>query len=71
MAETVALSEELRATLALQGLRPLIEYVAQRLGYDDGERRLHFELSNGNLRRTRLGHEPIGNDELEWLGRHG
>jgi hypothetical protein len=69
VAETVALTEEVRASLAGQGVRPLVEFIAELLGCDDGERQLRFELSNGNLRRTRLGHEPVGNTELEWLAK--
>jgi hypothetical protein len=69
VAETVALPDELRAALASQGIRPLVEYLATRLGCDDGHRRIGFEFENGNLRRTRLGHDPIGNTELEWLAK--
>jgi hypothetical protein len=69
VAETVALPDELRSALTGHGIRSLVEYLAERLDCDDGERQMRFELSNGSLRRTRLGHEPIGNTELEWLAK--
>jgi hypothetical protein len=48
-------------------LRLLVEYIARRLGLTDGHQHVRFELENGNLRRTRLGREPVGNAELECL----
>jgi hypothetical protein len=60
---------DLRAQLDSRPVAPLVAYLAERLGLDDGERQMRFELSGGNLRRTRLGHEPIGNSELEWLAK--
>lgn len=64
-----AMLEALRPLLDHRSVRPLVDYVAQRLGVAGGERQITFEFSAGRLRRTQLGHGPIGNDELEQLAR--
>lgn len=63
------LADDLRAELDASPLRLVVEYVAGRLGQDDGNRQIRFEFENGNLRKTRLHHEPVGNVELEGLAR--
>lgn len=61
------LPDHVRQVLDTLPVRPIIEYVAERLGLDDGHQHVRFELEGGNLRRTRLGREPVGNTELEVL----
>jgi hypothetical protein len=65
------LVDTLRPLLDSRPVAPLVEYLAERLDCDDGERQMRFELSNGNLRRSRFGHEPVGVQELEHLARVG
>ncbi len=59
----------LRPLLAPRPLQPLIEYVAERMHHDTGERELTFHLSDGNLRRSGFKGHPVGNQELEHLAR--
>jgi hypothetical protein len=63
------LLDMLRPVLDSRSVKPLIEYLASRLGMDEGERELSFSLSGGNLRRTKLDYGPIGNDELDRLAK--
>lgn len=60
------LDERVRA-LGGQAIRWRVERLGELLGQSTGERTLTFHLSDGNLRRTELGHRPIGNQELEHL----
>lgn len=61
--------ELLRPLLDRRPVEPLVEYLGGRLRLAAGERQVRFEFSDGHLRRTRIGHEPIGNQELEELAR--
>lgn len=65
------LTPELRVELNATNVQPIVEYLAKRLGFATGERRLEFQFSNGVLRTTREGYGPIRNAELEILGRLG
>jgi hypothetical protein len=64
------LDERLRAT-GISPIRWRVERLAEKLGQGTGERSMTFHLSDGSLRRTELGHRPIGNQELEQLARAG
>jgi hypothetical protein len=61
--------ELLRPMLERRTVEPLIEYIGERLGQDDGHHTMRFELDNGNLRKSGLDHASIGNDELEHLAK--
>lgn len=55
-------------------VRPVIEYVALRLGLvdgHDGHWSMRFELERGTLRRAEISHSQIGNTELETMGVKG
>lgn len=68
--ERVDFIEVLRAVLTPRPIEPLIEYIAERIPQLQLEHaHVRFEFEGGRLRRTRLGQEPIGNDELEQLAR--
>ena len=71
MAEGSALElpDTLRTALDAGELRPLVEYVAARLGCDDGIWTLEFGIDGGNLRRAHMKRGPIGDRELEVIGR--
>jgi hypothetical protein len=49
-------------------VRLTIQYIARRLGIDDGEQELVFRLTNGLLRETAIGRRRIRPEELEVLG---
>jgi hypothetical protein len=72
--DPAALDELLEQRVRALGAEPIrwrVERIAELLGQATGERTLTFHLSDGNLRRTELGHRPIGNQELEQLARAG
>ena len=64
-------SERLPTSLVVQldtePMRLVLEYVARRLGLDDGEQELVLRLSNGRLRESATGRRRIRNAELEAL----
>ena len=61
------LDEALRAQLDSGPVRPVVEYIGRRLGLDEGEQRMKFQLSNGRLRESDFNRARIRNEELEAL----
>ncbi len=61
------LPEKLSADLNEVPVRPVIEYIAERLGLvdgHDGHWSMRFDLEGGSLRRLEISHAQIGMDEL-------
>jgi hypothetical protein len=66
---TEQMPADLLQGLAKQPVRAIVEYVAERLGCDDGHIELVFRLTNGTLRESETGRQKVRNEELDWLGR--
>ena len=72
--DAAALPVDLQARLAgwlrdHDDLAPLIEWIAARLGADDGEHWLRMKLTNGHLRQVGIDHARIGVGELRTIVR--
>ena len=62
------LPEPARAALDAGPVRPIVEYLLDRLGCAEGHWRIDVEARDGRFRRGALRRGPFGADELERFG---